>query len=72
VNSASTPLSNREVRLVIYNSLGQEIETLVNNKLPAGEYEIQFSGHRYTSGLYFYSLVVNGNVFDTKKMLLIK
>ncbi len=42
--------------LMVYNSLGQLITTLVNGYLKAGEYEVSFNGENYPSGLYFYVL----------------
>ena len=61
--------------LKIYDVLGNEIATLVNEELPAGEYEVKFnpaSGIRYpASGIYFYQLRAGGFV-QTKKMLLLK
>jgi hypothetical protein len=61
--------------LKVYDVLGNEIATLINEELPAGEYEVEFnpaSSIRYpASGIYFYQLRV-GNFIETKKMLLIK
>jgi len=57
--------------LKIYNSLGQLITTLVNSYLKAGEYEVNFNGENYPSGLYFYVLE-SGDYVSTKKMVLIK
>lgn len=59
------------VQIVIYNSLGQEIETLVDKELPPNSYEVEFNGDRLSSGLYFYKLISDGFV-TTKKMLLLK
>jgi photosystem II stability/assembly factor-like uncharacterized protein len=65
-----------EVRLVIYNAIGQVVETLVNNSagsgLNAGTYEVEFDGSNLASGVYYYSLVVENELIDTKKMVLIK
>jgi len=57
--------------LIIYDVLGNEVETLANEELPAGEYEIDFDGSELTSGVYFYQLKA-GSFIDTKKMILIK
>ncbi len=69
------------VNLKVFNILGSEIATLVNEEKPAGSYEVVFSatggsapdGNAYTltNGIYFYSLTVNGNT-ETKKMILLK
>ena len=57
--------------LKIYNALGNEIETLVNEKRPAGNYEIEFNAKNLTSGVYFYTLKA-GLYSQTKKMILLK
>jgi hypothetical protein len=72
--------------LKVYDVLGKEITTLVNEELSAGEYEVDFSVGQdsspdIASGIYFYQLVVlglqakdgkAGKYIDTKKMILIK
>jgi hypothetical protein len=65
-----------QVKLVIFNLLGEEIKTLVNEYKPAGNYEIEFNSHsgevrNLPSGVYFYQLRA-GNFVETKKMLLLK
>lgn len=62
-------LSN--VKLLLYDVLGKEIKTLVNNELKPGIYEIDFNGGNLASGVYFYKLI-SGDFEETKKMLLIK
>ena len=59
------------VTLKIYDVLGNEIVTLVNEEKSAGDYKTQLSGMRLTSGIYFYQLKA-GNFVETKKMLLLK
>ncbi|MEW6051571.1 MAG: S8 family serine peptidase [Candidatus Zixiibacteriota bacterium] len=60
-----------KIRLTVFNLLGQQVATLVDNELPPGEHRVQFDGSAYASGLYLYRLVTdNGTV--AKKMLLIK
>ncbi len=59
------------VKLIIYNALGQEVETLVDKKLGASSYEVEFNATNLSSGLYFYKLVTDSFV-STKKMLLLK
>jgi hypothetical protein len=60
------------VTLKIFDITGKEIATLVNQKQNAGTYETEFSGEGLASGIYFYSLVVENNIIDTKKMILVK
>ena len=58
--------------LKIYDILGREVATLVNEKLIPGTYEIMWDGHNYSSGVYFYQLIADGKIIGTKKMVLIK
>ena len=59
------------VTLKVYDVLGNEIVTLVNEEKPAEEYNIEFNATSLSSGIYFYKLMA-GNYVETKKMLLIK
>jgi len=59
------------VRLKIYDILGREVETLVNEQLKPGTYEVTWDASDYSSGVYFYS-VQAGNYKETKKMILEK
>jgi hypothetical protein len=59
------------VSLKVYDVLGDEVATLVNEVKDAGEYEVEFSANWLTSGIYFYKLNV-GSFSETKKMLLMK
>ncbi len=59
------------VKIVVYDILGREVKTLVNETKQAGEYKIYFNASSLASGVYFYR--INANDFtQTKKMLLIK
>lgn len=60
------------VSLKVYNVLGNEVVTLVNESQPAGSYEVNFDGSNFPSGIYFYDLEVDGKIIDTKRMLLLK
>ncbi len=59
------------VKLVIYDILGREIKTLVNEFKKAGTYLTSFNGSNLASGIYFYR-IQSGNFVSTKKMLIIK
>jgi len=59
------------VTLKVFDMLGREIATLVNEKLAPGSYKVTFNGMDYSSGVYFYRLTTN-NFTDTKRMLLLK
>ncbi len=69
----SYSLPNAEyVLLKVYDVLGNEIAALVNKKQNAGNYEIEFDGSNFASGVYFYNLEIDGSVVGTKRMLLLK
>ena len=59
------------VTLKIYDILGRQIKTLVNEEKPAGKYSVEFNGSSLPSGVYFYQIKA-GNYIKTKKMLLLK
>ena len=59
------------VKLIVYDVLGREIKTLVNENLNAGSYDVNWNGSDYSSGVYIYKLVA-GDFVDVKKMVLIK
>lgn len=59
------------VKLIIYDVLGREITSLVNEQLKPGVYEVKWDGSNYASGIYFYFLKA-GSYSDSKKMVLVK
>ena len=59
------------VMLKVYDILGREVTTLVNEQQRAGYYKTSFRPSRLASGVYFYRLQV-GSFVDTKKLLLVK
>ncbi len=56
--------------LKVYDILGREVATIVNEEKAAGEYEVKFHSGSLSSGFYFYQLSA-GNYFETKKMMLL-
>jgi photosystem II stability/assembly factor-like uncharacterized protein len=62
---------NALVTLKVYDILGNEIATLVNEEKSAGEYEVEFNATGLPSGIYFYQLR-EGNFAETKKMVLLR
>ena len=62
---------NAVVSLKIFNILGEEIRTLVNEIKPAGNYEVEFNASNLPSGVYIYSIQA-GEFVSSKKMLMIK
>jgi hypothetical protein len=68
---------NVDVKLVIYNVMGQKIATLVDKKQAAGSYQLTWDstnqfGMRVATGIYFYRLIAGDKFVKTNKMLLIK
>lgn len=59
------------VNLKVYEITGREVQTLVNETLQPGSYEVTFDGSGLNSGVYFYQLTT-GNFIETRKMILIK
>jgi hypothetical protein len=66
----SIPQSSSVV-IKVFDILGKEIETLVNEEKPARSYEVEFNATNLPSGVYFYQLI-SGNFVETKKMILLK
>jgi len=64
--------SKSAVKIKVYDVLGKEVIELVNKIQETGKHEITFDGSNFTNGVYFYNLEINGSIFDTKKLLLIK
>ncbi len=60
-----------KVSLKIFNSLGEEVRTLVNEIKPAGNYEVEFNASELPSGIYIYSIQA-GEYISSKKMILLK
>lgn len=60
------------VNLTIYNLLGQEIETLINDRIKAGIHTIDFAGEVLPSGMYFCRLNVDNKYVETIKMILLR
>lgn len=60
-----------DVKLLVYDALGREVEELVNERLSNGSYKVDFNSSHLTSGVYFYKLTA-GDFSDTKSMVLVK
>ena len=59
------------MKIVVYDILGREVATLVNEQLKPGSYEVEWNGSGYASGVYFYTLKTD-NFSQTKKLVLLK
>jgi hypothetical protein len=65
-------IAREEIVIIkVYDILGREVATLVNEEKPAGSYEILFNAENLSSGIYFYQLQ-SGSFIETKKMILMK
>jgi len=63
--------SSKLIKLVVFDLLGREVKTLVNEELQPGTYEVKFDAGDLPSGVYFYKLLT-GDFSETKKMLYLK
>jgi photosystem II stability/assembly factor-like uncharacterized protein len=63
---------NADVKLTIFDISGKEIKTIVNKRQNKGSYEIKFIADNLSSGIYFYSIFIDGIRIDTKKSVLMK
>ncbi len=59
------------VELVVYDILGREVATLVDEQLNPGSFEVEWDGMNYPSGVYYYKLIT-AEYSETRKMILIK
>ncbi len=60
------------VKLIVYDVTGKVVETLIDKELKTGSYSADWNASNYATGVYFYSLTIDGNIIDTKKLVLIK
>ncbi len=64
-------VNNERVTLKVYDILGKEVATLINEVKPAGDYNIRFDAGRLASGVYIYQIKA-GNFIKSHKMILLK
>lgn len=60
-----------KVKIIIYNSIGQQIEVLTNQYYNAGSYSLKFDGTKLPSGIYFYRILA-GDYSESRRMILLK
>ncbi|KAA3658833.1 MAG: T9SS C-terminal target domain-containing protein, partial [Calditrichaeota bacterium] len=60
------------VSIRVFDLLGREIEVLINKRQSGGLHNVQFDGRNLASGIYFYSLEIDGKVMGNRKMILMK
>lgn len=65
-------IKHSNVKVAVYDILGRELILLANGNCEAGDYNVTFNAANFSSGLYLYSLYLDGILFGTRKMILIK
>jgi hypothetical protein len=63
--------SRQFIVIKVYDILGHEVSTLVNEEKSAGQYKVNFNAGKLTSGIYFYSIRA-GSINKTRKLILLK
>ncbi len=61
-----------DVTVKVYDAAGREVQTLVNEMLEPGTYQVRFDGSGLSSGLFYYRMTVDGRQAAVKKMIMIK
>ncbi|MDA3887145.1 MAG: T9SS type A sorting domain-containing protein [Candidatus Delongbacteria bacterium] len=61
-----------DVKISVFNTQGQKVSELVNNKVGKGKHSVLFDGSRFNSGVYYYQLNINDETVDNKKMIYVK
>lgn len=69
VETGHTP--SLQTSLIVYDVLGREVKTLINQNMQPGKYEVEFNATGLSSGVYFYKLSA-GSFAETKKMMLVR
>lgn len=64
--------SNSNINIAVFDIKGKRVSDLVNKRHAPGTYEVDFTGSSLSSGIYFYTLIDDGKIINTKKMLMIK
>jgi xylan 1,4-beta-xylosidase len=70
-NISFTVNKESQVKLIVFDLLGRQVETLVDKRLKTGAYSVQWDAKNYASGIYIFKLAAN-NFVQTKKMTLLK
>ncbi|MCB9207182.1 MAG: T9SS type A sorting domain-containing protein [Ignavibacteriales bacterium] len=70
-SAGQNDILTNNIKLSVYDALGKEVTTLVNEHKSAGTYEVTFNASQLPSGIYYYELIA-GNFIQTRKMVLMK
>lgn len=60
------------VELKVFDLLGREMTSLVNSRMPAGNHNVTFNAEGLASGMYYYQLITDGQLIQTRKMMLVR
>ncbi len=71
-NISFSLVKSSEVKIVVSDMLGRDVIELVNGKYNTGSHTIKFEAKNLSSGIYYYTMFIDGSLFDSKKMILIK
>ncbi|NOR44462.1 MAG: T9SS type A sorting domain-containing protein [Candidatus Delongbacteria bacterium] len=63
---------NSEIEINLYNSNGQFVQSLVNEKKGKGKHSVLFNANKFNSGIYYYQLKIDGMIKETKRMLYLR
>ncbi len=72
INYSINSNNSENVKLIIFDLMGKKMEVLVDEMQSNGNYEVKFDGSDYSSGIYFYRLMIGNEFSDTKKMVFLK
>jgi hypothetical protein len=61
-----------DVKIAVTDILGREVRTMVNSRLNGGKYDLYLDAKELVSGIYFYTMYIDGKFFQTKKMILME
>ena len=64
-------MKTENVKITVFDIAGKELEVLVDKRMQPGTYEVEWSGEKYASGIYFYRMQA-GDYVETRKMVLMK
>ena len=61
-----------DIKVKVYDHVGSEVWSVENHNVSSGRYSVEFNANNLPSGMYFYTLFVNGVLADTRRMILVK
>lgn len=59
------------VKVIVFDIMGRQLKTLLNNDLPIGKHEVQFNGEGFPSGVYYFQIIAQGKI-KTRPMVLLR